>query len=63
MKILVGFSMDVNVVVLGEFFFGEVRNFDSCLYIMIGIGIGVGVIVEGWFFQGLLYLEMGYIYI
>lgn len=61
--ILIGFDIDVNVLVMVEFVKIEYDfvDFFMVVYIIVGIGVGVGVVVCGKFLYGFFYFEGGYI--
>lgn len=65
--VLIGFEIDINVLVLVEMvkivFEINLVCFLIVVYIIVGIGVGFGVVVDGFLIYGFLYFEGGYMMI
>jgi len=55
------FDTDVNVTVMGEYYWGAGRGLSDFIYMTVGTGIGAGALVNGKLCHGAMHPEMGHI--
>lgn len=60
-QIPVAWTTDVNAAAYGEFFYGNAKDIDSCIYLTVGTGIGGAAVVNGDIIGGFGHPEMGHI--